>query len=242
MSPNRIDRHPAVRALVSVHDVMPETLDPVARLLDLLDTEGVRPVTLLVVPGHDWQAAQIDQLRQWLARGHELAGHGWLHRVERPRGLYHRLHARFISRNVAEHLALDATGIAALIARNHAWFANHDLPAPSLYVPPAWAMGAIARRDLAALPFAHHEYLGGVLSARSGRFLPIPMLGYEADTPARAPIIRLWNHFNRQRAHANGWLRIGIHPLDLNLHLAEDLRCDLRGYRSHASYEALDAT
>lgn len=241
MSPNRTERDQEVRALVSVHDVMPETLDPVARLLDLLDTQGVRPVTLLVVPGRDWQPAQIEQLRQWQARGHELAGHGWLHHVERPRGLYHRLHARFISRNVAEHLALDATGIAALIARNHAWFANHDLPAPSLYVPPAWAMGAIARRDLAALPFAHHEYLGGVLSARSGRFLPIPMLGYEADTPARAPVIRLWNHINRQRARASGWLRIGIHPWDLDLHLAEDLRRDLQGYRSPASYEALDA-
>lgn len=241
MSTNRTERNQEVRALVSVHDVMPETLDPVARLLDLLDTQGVRPVTLLVVPGRDWQPAQIDRLRQWLARGHELAGHGWLHHIERPRGLYHRLHARLISRNVAEHLALDATGIAALIARNHAWFVHHDLPAPSLYVPPAWAMGAIARRDLAALPFVHHEYLSGVLSARSGRFLPIPLLGYEADTPARAPLIRLWNHINRQRAPASGWLRIGIHPWDLELQLAEDLRHDLQGYRSPASYAALDA-
>lgn len=238
MSPNSTDR---VRALISVHDVMPETLPQVARILTLLERTTIAPITLLVVPGRDWTLAQLQTLRECSARGHELAGHGWHHHIERPRGIYHHLHARFISRNVAEHLALNAGGIAELIARNHAWFAAQELPSPALYVPPAWAMGAIPRCDLADLPFTHHEYLGGVLSARSGCFQPIPMLGYEADTPLRAAAIRLWNRYNRQRAHLHGWLRIGIHPRDLDLHLAEDLHADLHRYRHGASYAALEA-
>ncbi|MCF1184941.1 polysaccharide deacetylase family protein [Marichromatium gracile] len=227
------------RTLVSVHDVMPETLPRVERLLALLEAERVYPVTLLVVPGGAWDRTALARLRQWQQRGHELAGHGWHHRVGRYGGWYHRLHARLISRDVAEHLALDAEGIGALISRCHAWFGDQGLDAPELYVPPAWAMGRIARSALAELPFERYEYLSGVLSAESGLFAPVPMLGYEADTAARARAVRLWNRINRSRARARGWLRIGIHPQDLELRLAESLRQDLRGYRHHSRYAAL---
>ncbi|MBK1717135.1 polysaccharide deacetylase family protein [Thiocystis violacea] len=229
-----------IRTLVSVHDVMPETLPRVERILDLLATEGVNAVTLLVVPGLDWSSEQIDWLRRHEARGYELAGHGWLHRVATYGGLRHRLHAWFLSRNVAEHLALDADGILNLMSRCHAWFRAHGLRAPTLYVPPAWAMGAIPRNALAELPFLRYEIFSGVLSGQTGRLYPIPMLGYEADRAWRIPVIRIWNHFNRHRSRRRGWLRIGIHPQDLDLALAEDLRRDLRRFRLHADYAAID--
>lgn len=232
----------SIRALVSVHDVMPTTLSEVGSILDLLDAEGIAPVTLLVVPGADWDAAGLAQLRAWRARGHELAGHGWVHRVERIEGWRHRLHARLISRNVAEHLALDAREIRALIARCHAWFVTHELGEPALYCPPAWALGAIQRSDLAALPFTQYELFGGVLSGRDGRLRPLPLTGYEADTLTRAPLLRLWNLINRRRARRVGWLRIGIHPYDLSLRLAADLRRDLRTARHCVSYGALESS
>jgi hypothetical protein len=65
---------------------------------------------------------------------------------------------------------------------------------------------------------------------------PIPLTGYEADSAFRTPVIRLWNHLNRRRAGHRGWLRIGIHPHDLDLRLADDLRRDLRRFRRHAGY------
>ena len=82
-----------IRALVSIHDVMPETLDRVRGLLARCADINPGPVTLLVVPGRTWDAAGIDQLRAWQAAGHNLAGHGWLHHVERFGGLAHRLGA-----------------------------------------------------------------------------------------------------------------------------------------------------
>jgi uncharacterized protein len=225
-----------VRALVSVHDVMPETLPQVERILSLLDKEGIAPVTLLVVPGAGWSSQGIERLHRFQASGYELAGHGWTHRVERITGLAHHLHSRLISRNVAEHLALDRVGIQELIGRCHAWFVDQGLGAPPLYCPPAWAMGAIPRSTLASLPFTRYELFSGVLSAHTGRMHPVPLTGYEADTGVRSVAIRAWNRLNRRRAAPGGWIRIGIHPHDLDLRLAEDLRRDLRRYRSYAGY------
>lgn len=227
------------RTLVSVHDVMPQTLERVQSILDLCAGVNPGPLTLLVVPGLDWNQAGIDRLRCWQSQGHRLAGHGWIHRVEHFGGLAHRIHGLFLSRRVAEHLALERSEIAELIERCHAWFPAQRLPSPELYVPPAWALGAIPRADLAALPFTRYELLAGVLDTISGRLRPIPLVGYEADTPGRAPLIRLWNSINRRRAAASGWLRIAIHPRDPELRLGSDLRKDLRRYTRWTTYAAL---
>jgi hypothetical protein len=140
---------------------------------------------------------------------------------------------------VAEHLALHAPEVAALVRRCHAWFESNGLAPPGLYVPPAWAMGRLAPGALAALPFAQYETLSGVREAATGRLWRIPMLGYEADTGLRPPIVRLWNSLNRRQALRTGWLRIGIHPGDLGLPLADDLRADLTRFPRWSSYEEL---
>ena len=228
-----------IRALVSIHDVMPETLDRVRGLLARCAHINPGPVTLLVVPGRAWDAAGIDQLRAWQAAGHSLAGHGWLHRVERFGGLAHRMHGLLLSRRVAEHLALDAPEVAALVRRCHAWFESNGLAPAELYVPPAWAMGRLAPGAIAALPFAQYETLIGVREAATGRLWRIPMLGYEADTRLRAPAVRLWNAWNRRRALRVRWLRIAIHPGDPDLHLGEDLHADLRRYPVWTTYGEL---
>jgi hypothetical protein len=228
-----------VRTLVSVHDVMPETLERVERIIRICDAINPGPLTLLVVPGLGWDRQGIERLRTWQAQGHRLAGHGWVHRAERFNGLGHRLHGLLISRRVAEHLALDAPGIATLIRRCHAWFADEGLDPPGLYVPPAWALGNLRPQDLAQLPFGQYEVLRGVRDRTGGRLHPIPLLGYEADTPARAPLIRLWNRFNRHLARRSGWLRIAIHPRDPELALGDDLERDLGRYVDRADYRAL---
>jgi predicted deacetylase len=211
-------------ALVSVHDVMPETLEDVQSILALLTSRGVRPVTLLVVPGRDWTAAGIATLRDLQYQGCVLAGHGWTHRVKHVRGPKHRLHSRLMSRRAAEHLALDADAIAALITRCHTWFANHDLGNPELYVPPAWAMGTLNRAELAKLPFRQYEVFGGVYQAGHDKLTHLPLTGYEADTGWRALAVRAWNRANLRRARQDRPVRIGIHPFDLRLKLAADLK------------------
>ncbi|MEM1412624.1 MAG: DUF2334 domain-containing protein, partial [Pseudomonadota bacterium] len=95
-----------MQTLVSLHDVMPDSLDAVQWQLDMLAAEGVQRATLLVVPGLDWTAGQVEQLQDWQDAGHELAGHGWVHRAWHVRGPRHRLYSALVSRQAAEHLAL----------------------------------------------------------------------------------------------------------------------------------------
>lgn len=227
-------------ALVSIHDVMPETLDRVRSLLAELAARNLVPTTLLVVPGRDWDHAGIDQLRAWEAEGHVLAGHGWTHRaVTTGRTLRHRLHAAVLSRDCGEHLSRPRGELVALMVRNHRWFAEHGLRPPRLYVPPAWALGALRPADLADTPFALVESLGGVRVTATGRLLRSPVVGFEADTGARAATLRALNAAARARAGRAGLVRVSLHPHDLELRLADDLRRWLDGIEAAPAYDAL---
>ena len=182
-----------MRALISIHDVMPETLGQVASLITRLQANGNSALTLLVVPGRDWQPVEIEQLAQWSENGIELAAHGWRHRARGIRGVWHRLHALFLSRDAAEHLALDADGIEALMRASAAWFPRHGLPQPTTYVPPAWALGPLPRERWHTLPFRHIEVTRGIIDTASGRLYLLPLVGFEADTRFRASFLRQWN-------------------------------------------------
>lgn len=219
--------HPGVD--LSIHDVMPETLVAVQSLIDAIQPLGWPPPVLLVVPGRDWDADGLAQLQYWQAQGHELAGHGWFHRISGYGGLKHRLHAAFISRQVAEHLSLDDNAILALMQRCHAWFAQQGLNTPKRYVPPAWALGSVAKARLGEQPFAEVETLRGIVDIASGEWRHHALLGYEAGNPMQTYALRLSNALNRQRARRAG-LRIGLHPYDAQLPLADALWQDLRRF------------
>lgn len=211
---------------------MPETREPVTGLLTRM--AGIPPerILLLVVPGRDWGREDLDWLRDLQARGYRLAGHGWYHRCGPPRTLYHRLHSLLLSRDVAEHLSLDAAGIKQLIRDNRAWFVEQGLEPPALYVPPAWALGAIDRDELRALPFRYYETLTGLYDARANRFLRLPLVGFEADTAGRAAVLRLSNWLNLCLARLSGRpVRLGLHPHDRDHRLADDLDRLLRRVR-----------
>jgi len=209
--------------LVSVHDVMPQTLERVGGILAGLEAAGVASASLLVVPGAGWTGETLERLHGFLAQGHTLAGHGWHHRCRRIRGVRHRLHSALISRDVAEHLALDGAGIEALIRRCSAWFPRHGLPQPDTYVPPAWAMGAIPAQRLCGLGFRYFESLTGVFDAATGRFRRLPLAGFEADTRWRALTLRALNRLALALAGPERPLRLAVHPRDSELLLARDL-------------------
>jgi len=229
-----------MKLLVSIHDVMPETLEQTRRIFERLRAAALAPVTLLVVPGRDWHEQDLEELRALVGRGAILAGHGWRHEIQALRGPAHRLHAALISRRAAEHLALPRRGILRLMLNNHRWFIRRGFAPPELYVPPAWAMGAIPRHLLDRLPFRFHETLGGVYDVRARRFRRLPMAGFEADTALRAAFVRPFNGLNRVLARSTGApLRLGIHPHDDELKLASDLETWIRRGGTPLAYTAL---
>jgi predicted deacetylase len=212
-------------AIVSVHDVMPSTYSRVERILKVLDRAGVPPATLLVVPGRGWSEEGVANLRGLAAKGHTLAGHGWAHKAtSEHRTLYHRLHALLISRNEAEHLSLESGALVDLLRRSHDWFPEVGLPAPELYVPPAWALGSLTMDHLRELPFRWYEILRGYLDVERGKRHWLPLVGFEADTTFRQVSLRFWNGLNAILARVGvGPLRISIHPDDLDLLLNADV-------------------
>lgn len=216
-------------ALVSIHDVEPRRLPRVMEIVALLEREGVPPVTLLVVPGLDWRRSDVDVLRALVSSGHELAGHGWVHRAPGARSRYHRLHAAVLSRDEAEHLSRTPEDLVERISRCRAWFERVGLPSPDLYVPPAWAMGALDSEALIALGFRWYETLTGFMSPPSGLGVKLPLVGFEADTLARQVGLELWNAANLTAATwSRRPVRVAIHPDDLRLRLGRSLRALLR--------------
>jgi len=214
-----------VPALLSIHDVAPEHMDSIRAIRAVLMRCQCWPVMLLVIPGRPWTPALLDELRQWsVEEGCELAGHGWHHRCDRIHGFRHRLHSLFISRNVAEHYTLPPEQLLERIHQTKDWFLQQNLPAPDLYVPPAWAAGHLRREQYARFPFTLLELTSGVVHCPGNKKQWLPLVGYEADTRLRSWSLRAWNTLNVAVARrVNRPLRIAIHPHDLTLRLARDL-------------------
>lgn len=215
-------------AIFSVHDVMPHTLDRVVSLLNSeLALVETRNILLLIVPGLAWTAEQKEVLIELQKKGYELVGHGWRHKVTHVHRVYHRLHSFFISRNAAEHLSLSRAQLKALLVNNHEWFKRQGMIPPCLYIPPAWAMGRIARKDLRRLPFQSYESTTGLYSVPTRQFKWLPLVGFEADTQFRSFALGLWNRINCSLATERRPVRISIHPYDTELYLAEELRATI---------------
>lgn len=216
--------------IISIHDLMPDTLDQVRGIIGFMASRGLPPACLLVCPGTGWNDEQIEQLAEWEGQGHELAGHGWRHQVASIRGMRHRIHSALLSRRAAEHLALDSTQCTDLIESCFDWFGRHGLRPPNLYVPPAWAMGPVRGDQLRRLPFRFYELLSGVYDSENDDFTHLPVVGFEADTAVRAFSLRCLNAVNLVVARCcRRPLRIAIHPFDLHHRLESQLRNILSG-------------
>ena len=224
-------------AVVSIHDVTPSTLPQVEKVIHFLYAHKVHIYTLLIVPGKEWTGGQIAQLLTWQDDGAELAGHGWEHRVSGRKGAWHSVHARVISRNEAEHLSRTRQEIEDTICRCYEWFEQVGLKKPSLYVPPAWAMGSLPRKKLSRLPFDCYETLTGVFDVQNNRHRYMPLTGYMADTAIRTQCLKVLNAVNL--AWPVGPCRVAIHPEDLHFPLRLDLSRHLARFDRFLTYNEI---
>jgi len=213
-----------LEGLLSIHDVAPSVLDRVEDIVRRVVELGAPPPLLLVVPNVGWDDPSLHRLRQLIEAGCSLAGHGWEHQAPPPASLYHRLHGLVLSRDQAEHLSRSTEDLVDRVSRCHAWFEETGLPVPELYVPPAWALGALHDSKLETLPFRYVESLSGFIDTRTGQRVRVPVIGFEADTQGRRLGLTVWNRLQVSLAR---WLRIplriSIHPRDLELLLADEL-------------------
>ncbi len=215
----------------SVHDVTPASIGRVDEIIELLSSvAGAQRICILIVPDGSWTDADVATLRGWEGRGYLLGAHGWSHRSLRPRGIYHRLHSLLFSRDVAEHLGRSTAELREIVARGQRWFDDAGLAPPALYVPPAWVLGALPLSAFHDTSMRWIETLTGIYDARRRRFHRLPLVGFEADTWLRAASLRCSNAINLALASTlRRPLRVAVHPDDLDLLLARDLRSMIAG-------------
>lgn len=136
-------------ACVAIHDVAPATWPDCLRLWQALRAVADIPLTWLVVPHYHGRATPPGQLRAYLAaledllaRGHELALHGYTHLDggPPPRGLREACLRRLWTHGEGEFAALDAQQAQLRLGLGQAWFARHGWPLRG-FVAPAWLLG-----------------------------------------------------------------------------------------------------
>jgi predicted deacetylase len=201
---------------VSIHDVAPSTWDDCERLRAAMRAVADLPLTWLVVPcfhGREDESPRMQaQLSAAVARGDELALHGYTHLDLAPlaAGLRSRFLRGVYTEREGEFAAL-AEGEARLrIEMGLEWFARRGWNA-SGFVAPAWLLGQGAWRAVRTFPFAYTTtfsrfyLLPGSASVfspslvytarnRAGRLLSPLAADAGAALLARAPLTRLSLH------------------------------------------------
>jgi predicted deacetylase len=218
---------------VSIHDVAPATWDDCARLREAMRAVADIPLTWLVVPRFHGSADESGpmqaQLSAAVARGDELALHGYTHLDLAPLG--GGLRSRFLrsvyTTREGEFAALAEGEARRRIEMGLDWFARQGWSA-SGFVAPAWLLGEGTWRALRTFPFIYtttfsrfHLLPGSasvfspslVYTARNGagRWFSPRAADIGAALLARAPLIRLSLH--PRDAHYPALLRHAQHLL-----------------------------
>src|SRR3990172_1501452 len=208
---------------VVLHDVAPATWPGCQRLLQALDEVAGVPVTLFVVPDYprhgplNKDRAFTRAIEQRLARGDEVALHGYYHLDDapRPRGLREHVRRRVYTRQEGEFAALDVSQARERLEKGLDSLRGLGWPVRG-FVPPAWLMNPAAWQALQGLPFSYTSTLRGVYDLPSRRYIPSRSLVYSVGSAWRRWTFRQWNAGSLRALQANNLLRLGLHPIDAN--------------------------
>ena len=207
-----------------VHDVAPRTWPACAQLLQMLDDLGARPVTILVVPHYHYRdpiakdARFIAALDRRLARGDELALHGFHHRDDEPppRTLRGFVERRMLTRAEGEFAALNEASAAWRLAHGIEAFRALRWPLYG-FVPPAWLLGEASRAaiDRCGYPLRYVSARRGIFRLPNWRFTRTANLCYSPDARWRQVLSRALIRAELARARHRSLLRVSLHPQDV---------------------------
>ena len=210
---------PPRRLCVSIHDVAPATWPQCALLLDAVAAVADIPLTLLVVPAYhgvaDTVPAYDRQLERRLARGDELALHGYTHLDQGPPARSWREHyARHVYTNSeGEFSALAEDEAARRLALGMQWFARRGWPLHG-FVAPAWLLGPGGWQALRQLPFAYTTSWRRFYLLPGGQSLQAPSLVYSSRNAWGRAMSRqavAWISLMQRDAPL---VRLSLHPPD----------------------------
>jgi hypothetical protein len=201
-----------------VHDVAPATWERCAALLGEARALAPLPATLLVVPRWHGQPSTLafeGAMDAALARGHELALHGWSHLDPLPAdSVLQRLRRRFYTAGEGEFAALTCADAARRLALGRRWFERRGWPLQG-FVPPAWLLGADSARALLDAGFEYSCTLDRFLGLRGQPPLRAWSLVFSTRAAWRRGVSQLWVPLLAQRLRQAPLLRFELHPDDV---------------------------
>lgn len=206
---------------VSLHDVAPATWPACQQLLDALDNISPVPVTLLIVPDYhhrgtlDKDAAFCRAIDKRLARGDEIALHGYYHLDEGPRarGIWQRMRRGVYTAHEGEFAALDVREARALMEQGLELMHRLRWPVAG-FVPPAWLMSAGAWQAVQEMPFAYTCNQRGLFGLPARNRITSFCLVYSVRSELRRRASQHWNNQLFKHMQNNTLLRLGLHPVD----------------------------
>jgi predicted deacetylase len=204
---------------VSIHDVAPATWAECQRLHDAVRAVADIPLTWLVVPCYRGQGHvprhYAHGLGALLARGHELALHGYTHVDEAaaPATPGARFLRRVLTQGEGEFAAINTAEARRRLDLGVAWFARHGWPL-SGFVAPAWMLGREAWTALLAYPFLYTSSFRKLFWLASGSNMFAPTLVYTARNAGGRLVSPLACQALARLHGAQPVLRFALHPRD----------------------------
>ncbi|NBA94712.1 DUF2334 domain-containing protein [Pseudomonas sp. R5(2019)] len=214
--------------LLVLHDVAPHTWADYQPFVEAVDALGSIPMTLLVVPDfHRRYALDADvcfrqQLERRLARGDELALHGYCHADEGPPPLtpgeyfMRRVYTRegeFY--NLSRDQALERLLAGIRLFERHGWPLHG-------FVAPAWLMSEGTREALRQLPLSYTSAPQTLFRLPDFTAVPAPGLVWSARSRWRRGLSRLANDAREAHWRHASTIRLGLHPVDMRHDFSRD--------------------
>ncbi|MFU2325217.1 DUF2334 domain-containing protein [Pseudomonas sp. NFX98] len=207
--------------LLVLHDVAPQTWIDYQPFVEAVDALGNVPMTWLVVPDfhkHNDLQAHPDFCRllsERLARGDELALHGYFHCDDGP--MANNPRDWFMRRIYTHEGEFYSLSHEAALARLHAGievFHHNQWPLQG-FVAPSWLMSEGTRQALRQLPLSYTSDAQHLYRLPDFTAVDAPGLVWSARSAWRRGLSKLISGQLEQRWRQAPVIRLGLHPVDM---------------------------
>ena len=214
--------------LLVMHDVAPQTWPDYQPFVEAVDALGAVPMTWLVVPDfhkHNDLQAHPDfrrLLSHRLARGDELALHGYFHCDEgSPPSTPRDWFMRRIYTHEGEFYHLTEQQALSRLQAGIEMFRRYDWPLEG-FVAPAWLMSAGTRQALRQLPLSYTSDPQHLYRLPDFSVVDAPGLVWSARSAWRRGLSKWLSDRREQRWQQAPVIRLGLHPVDMRHRFSRD--------------------
>lgn len=207
--------------LVVLHDVAPSTWSDYQPFVEAVDALGNVPMTWLVVPdfhkhsGLDNHPAFRRLLNHRVARGDELALHGYFHCDEGPTPTTPRdWFMRRIYTHEGEFYALSREAALTRLRAGIEVFQRYHWPLQG-FIAPAWLMSEGTRQALRELPLSYTSDPQHLYRLPDFTTVEAPGLVWSARSAWRRGVSKLVSDQRELRWRQAPVIRLGLHPVDM---------------------------